>query len=78
MKTRGSNNGCRIRKDLRLAIYLRDHFQCVYCGRDLHGADPQDITLDHLTCQTNGGNNDPSNLAPIAMVSPGRRQSDTG
>ncbi len=62
MKTRGSNNGCILRKDLRLAIYLRDHFQCVYCGKDLHSADPQNITLDHLQCQTNGGNNAPTNL----------------
>ena len=56
------NNGCRVRKDLRLAIYLRDEFTCVYCGENLHHADPNDVTLDHLTCQVDGGTNEPKNL----------------
>ena len=51
-----------IRSDKRLAIYLRDRFICIYCLRDLHGADPADITLDHLTCQSEGGSNHESNL----------------
>lgn len=51
-----------IRADLRLAIYLRDEIRCVYCGRDLHGADPQDITLDHVHPWSAGGENTPSNL----------------
>lgn len=51
-----------IRTDKRLAIYLRDAFRCVYCCRDLHGADPTDITLDHVECQADGGSNDESNL----------------
>ena len=54
--------GCQVRKDLRLAIYLRDHFTCIYCLRDLHDADPTDITLDHIKCASKGGDNDPSNL----------------
>jgi hypothetical protein len=54
--------GCCVRRDLRLAIYLRDRFTCLYCGRDLHNADPQHLTLDHLRCQINGGHNGPSNL----------------
>jgi 5-methylcytosine-specific restriction endonuclease McrA len=33
----------------RLALYLRDGFQCKACGKDLHTARPRDITLDHLT-----------------------------
>jgi hypothetical protein len=36
--------GVIIRKDLRLAIYLRDRFTCLYCLRDLHDAHPTDIT----------------------------------
>jgi len=51
-----------IRADKRLAIYLRDRFTCLYCLRDLHGADPADITLDHVKCQADGGSNHESNL----------------
>jgi 5-methylcytosine-specific restriction endonuclease McrA len=54
--------GVCIRKDLRLAIYLRDRFTCLYCCEDLHGAHPTDITLDHLVCDSDGGSNDASNL----------------
>ena len=46
--------GCWIRAEKRLAIYLRDRFTCLYCLRDLHDADPRDITLDHIVCQSNG------------------------
>jgi len=35
-------------KDKRVAVYIRDGFQCLYCGLDLRQADPRDITLDHL------------------------------
>jgi 5-methylcytosine-specific restriction endonuclease McrA len=59
---RGSNRGCQIRADLRLAIYLRDSFRCIYCCTDLHGAAPTDITLDHIKCQADGGGNAPKNL----------------
>lgn len=58
----GVYKGVRIRKDLRLAIYLRDRFQCVYCLEDLHGAAPFDVSLDHLKCQADGGDNSPGNL----------------
>ena len=51
-----------IRTDKRLAIYLRDGFRCLYCLRDLHGAEASDITLDHLTCQADGGGNGEDNL----------------
>ena len=42
--------GVMIRKDLRLAIYLRDEFHCVYCGKNLHRANSK------------GGTNEPKNL----------------
>lgn len=61
----GSRNGYKgvcLRKDLRLAIYLRDSFRCVYCCKDLHGAEPTDITLDHVRAQADEGSNAPSNL----------------
>lgn len=50
------------RADLRLAIYLRDSFRCLYCCADLHSADPRDITLDHLVPKIDGGSNEPRNL----------------
>ena len=51
-----------IRPEKRLAIYLRDRMTCVYCLRDLHDADPRDITLDHVVCRADGGSNDAANL----------------
>ena len=51
-----------IRPDARLAVYLRDGFRCLYCLADLHGADPRDITLDHVTPKADGGSNKPENL----------------
>jgi 5-methylcytosine-specific restriction endonuclease McrA len=51
-----------IRAEKRLAIYLRDGMRCLYCLADLHGADPRDITLDHLTPKADGGSNHESNL----------------
>ena len=62
---RNGKNGYRgvcCRKDLRLAIYLRDSFRCVYCCTDLHGAHPTDITLDHVVAAVDGGGNEPANL----------------
>jgi 5-methylcytosine-specific restriction endonuclease McrA len=51
---------CRV--DLRLALYLRDGFRCLYCAKDLRDADPRDITLDHIVPKVDGGSNEPSNL----------------
>ncbi len=51
-----------IRREKRLAIYLRDRFTCLYCGRGLWDAKPQEINLDHLCPRSKGGNNDPYNL----------------
>jgi 5-methylcytosine-specific restriction endonuclease McrA len=45
----------------RLALYLRDSFCCVYCLRDLHSADPRDVTLDHLKARADGGGNESQN-----------------
>jgi hypothetical protein len=54
--------GCWIRPAKRLAIYMRDDFSCMYCGRDLHSADAADVTLDHLVCRSHGGSNEADNL----------------
>jgi 5-methylcytosine-specific restriction endonuclease McrA len=51
-----------IRADKRLAIYLRDRFLCLYCCRDLHDADPADVTLDHVRPRSGGGSNGEGNL----------------
>lgn len=65
-KTQGSRNvankGALVRKDLRLAVYLRDRFTCGYCGADLHDAEPFQVTLDHLLPRSAGGGNEPANL----------------
>lgn len=60
--SRNAYKGVCVRKDLRLAVYLRDSFRCVYCCGDLHAAHPTDITLDHIVPQADGGTNEPSNL----------------
>lgn len=37
-----------ITKSRRVGLYLRDHFTCLWCGRDLHGCKRAEIGLDHL------------------------------
>lgn len=56
------SGGGWIRPEKRLAIYLRDRFTCIYCLRDLHDANPFDVTLDHVACRSNGGHNHERNL----------------
>lgn len=51
-----------ITRERRLAIYIRDNFQCLYCGTDLRGAAPADVTLDHVICRADGGGNESINL----------------
>lgn len=56
-------NGSKwIRPEKRLAIYIRDGFQCAYCGRDLKDAEPQEVNLDHLLPRVSGGTNEATNL----------------
>lgn len=63
-----------IRPQKRLAIYLRDDFQCAYCGQDLHHADAKDVTLDHLIPRINGGSNDETNLVTCCQSCNSQRQ----
>lgn len=51
-----------ITKQRRLGIHLRDGFACGYCGRDLHGVRPGELTLDHLKPRCKGGSHDSANL----------------
>lgn len=57
-----------IRPEKRLAIYLRDGFRCLLCDRDLHGADPRDITLDHVVCRAAGGGNGEGNVYTCCLA----------
>lgn len=61
-KSRKWNGSKWIRKDKRLAIYVRDGFSCAYCGRDLRQAPPAEINLDHLLPRSAGGTNEATNL----------------
>ena len=58
----------------RIAIYIRDQFTCAYCGKNLAKASPRDVTLDHLTCQVNGGSHHESNLVTACLSCNSRRQ----
>jgi len=49
-----------IRKDKRLAIYLRDGMACMYCGSGIE--DGVQLTLDHVTPHSQGGTNSETNL----------------
>lgn len=54
-----------IRKEKRLAIYMRDVWLCGYCGQDLQhhtGDDRRLRALDHITPVVLGGSNDATNL----------------
>lgn len=60
-------SGCWIRKEKRAAIYERDGWECVYCGRGPR--DPRRmnqaaviLSLDHLIPRSEGGSNDATNL----------------
>ena len=66
--------GTWIRPVSRLAIYLRDGFRCLYCCADLHGADPRDVTLDHLIARVDGGGNTAANLVTACRTCNSSRQ----
>lgn len=57
-----------IKRSERCAIYDRDGWRCVYCGRKVNsgkgtnGCDPNTATLDHVTSRLLGGSDDASNL----------------
>ena len=67
-------SGNWIHKAERLAIYLRDGFKCVYCLRDMHDANPFDVTLDHLLPRSLGGRHEPTNLVTACRSCNSSRQ----
>lgn len=66
--------GVCVRPEKRLAIYLRDHFTCTYCGKDLHGAKSSNITLDHVIANALGGSQDPANLVTVCRTCNSKRK----
>jgi 5-methylcytosine-specific restriction endonuclease McrA len=71
---RNQSKGCWIRKERRLAIYLRDNFTCCYCNKDLRNVSASDITLDHLIPRSSNGTNDSTNLVTACKICNSTRQ----
>lgn len=68
-----------IRPERRLGIYIRDGFQCCYCGKSLKDAAPADVTLDHLVPRNvkvahGGGGNESTNLVTACRSCNSSRQ----
>ncbi len=63
-----------IRKEKRLAIYIRDGFSCQCCGQDLRNSAPGQISLDHLRPRSQNGSNHESNLMTICTPCNSQRQ----
>ena len=62
-----------IRKDKRLAIYLRDGMACAYCGGTVESTGTH-LTLDHLLPCSDGGGNHEGNLVTSCLSCNSRRQ----
>lgn len=54
-RTPADRGGSWIRPEKRKAIYLRDGFSCVYCGR--HRKQVKELTIDHVVPPCDGGKN---------------------
>jgi hypothetical protein len=73
-RQRGNNyHGAKwIRREKRLAIYLRDGLACAYCGATIE--DGALLSLDHLTPYSAGGSNHQSNLVTCCQKCNSARQ----
>lgn len=60
-RKRGTRRPQWIRRELRLAVYCRDGWACVYCARGAE-APGVSLSLDHVRPRTRGGTNAPRNL----------------
>jgi 5-methylcytosine-specific restriction endonuclease McrA len=63
MTNKNGSNWCN--RVTRIAVYLRDEFKCVYCGKKLqntHQYRSNIATLDHFVPRIDGGTNHSSNL----------------
>lgn len=61
----------KISNRLRLEIYERDGFKCVYCGSRKR------LSLDHVTAESNGGATDKGNLVTACRPCNSRKQTKT-
>jgi len=60
------NNGSKwIQPEKRKAIYKRDDFRCVYCGKGIE--DEVMLTLDHIISSELGGTHDHWNLITACL-----------
>lgn len=57
----------------RLAIYARDGWRCVACGREPGEARLEKLSLDHVRPTCRGGSNKPSNLITLCVSCNGSR-----
>lgn len=73
----GSVKRNKIRKSLRLAIYLRDGMACVYCKRNLKTAAPAELSVDHIICRSHGGKDTADNLVLACNRCNSSRQNKT-
>ena len=63
----GNSRKFKIKKNKRLALYLRDSFTCAFCKLDMKGMDARLITLDHIKPRAQGGTDDPTNLVTACL-----------
>lgn len=74
-----AKTGNWIRAEKRVAIYERDGWECVYCGRGPRQQTPLRLTgvvlsLDHLVPQSQNGSNDAKNLVTACISCNSSRQ----
>lgn len=67
----------KIRKSLRLAIYLRDGMTCVHCKRSLKTAAPAELSVDHVICRSHGGKDTADNMVLACTSCNAKRQNKT-
>lgn len=64
----GKNGSKWIRPERRLAIYHRDGFACVWCGRN------DKLSLDHVVARSSGGTNESRNIVTSCLPCNSARQ----
>ena len=66
-KRQRKEGGKWIKQNMRLAIYIRDDFSCVYCGSQ------ENLSLDHVTPYSKGGGDKHNNLVTSCCSCNSRR-----